>query len=158
MKKMLPFLVMIGFLVACDKKDDDSSTTNPPAATGCTSLLPNKLSAKIANQEWCSDQSCFGDLAVVMTINGLNGNGSSLTLELDSVMPGTYQITEDVNHMIYLNGDGWESTNDNPGTLVITSNNTSTNQIKGTFTVTLRSPLSGNLSVTEGKFDLFYTE
>lgn len=93
-----------------------------------------------------------------MTINGLNGNGSSLTLELDSVMPGTYQITEDVNHMIYLNGDGWESTNDNPGTLVITSNNTSTNQIKGTFTVTLRSPLSGNLSVTEGKFDLFYTE
>jgi hypothetical protein len=138
---MLPFLVLIGFLVACDKKDDDSSTTNPPAATGCTSLLPNKLSAKIANQEWCSDQSCFGDLAVVMTI-----------------MPGTYQITEDVNHMIYLNGDGWESTNDNPGTLVITSNNTSTNQIKGTFTVTLRSPLSGNLSVTEGKFDLFYTE
>ena len=78
-----------------------------------------------------------------MTINGLNGNGSSLTLKLDSVMPGTYQITEDVNHMIYLNGDGWESTNDNPGTLVITSNNTSTNQIKGTFTVTLQEPAFG---------------
>ena len=138
------------------KKDSPSNTT--PAAVACSSALPNKLSCKVAGQEWCANTTCFGDLAIVMTINGINSSTSSLTLELEDFAPGTYQITQDRNHILYTSGDAWESTNDNPGTLVITSNDTSTNRLTGTFSVTLRSPIRGNLTVTNGSFNLFYTE
>lgn len=87
----------------------------------------------------------------------MNNNGSNLTLELDDYTPGTYPITSDRNHILYTNGNGWESTDSNPGTLTITSNNTSTHELKGTFSVTLLSPLTGNLEVSSGVIDVFYT-
>jgi hypothetical protein len=52
----------------------------------------------------------------------------------------------------------WESTNDNPGTLVITSNNTSTNVIQGTFNLTVRNPLGVSKNITNGNFKVSYTE
>ncbi len=155
MKLQITTIALFIFINGGCKKEKEQVTPTP---VECSSILPNKLSAKIGTQSWCADQTCFGDLAIIMTINGLNGNASSLTLELDDFTPGTYTINQDRNHIVYTGFDGYESTDDNPGTLVIQSNDTSTNLIKGTFNVSLRSPISGNLSVSDGKFSIYYTE
>ncbi|MFN8166255.1 MAG: DUF6252 family protein [Bacteroidia bacterium] len=156
MKTPLFTLFIISILTVSCKKDEKATTsTNTPV--GCSSSLVNKLSCKVGGQEWCSNSTCFADLAIVLTINGMNNNGSNLTLELDDYTPGTYPITSDRNHILYTNGNGWESTDSNPGTLTITSNNTSTHELKGTFSVTLLSPLTGNLEVSSGVIDVFYT-
>ncbi|MBL0102650.1 MAG: hypothetical protein IPP51_02070 [Bacteroidetes bacterium] len=155
--KKLYFILFAMILISAGCKKDEP-VTSEPTPVGCSSVLPNKLSCKVAGQEWCANTTCFGDLAIIMTINGVNSSTSSLTLELEDFTPGTYQIREDRNHILYTSGNAWESTNDNPGTLIITSNDTSTNHLTGTFTVTLRSPLTGNLSITNGVINLFYTE
>lgn len=156
MKKiLLAILVFTVFIFSCKK---DKEVTTPSSSTNCTSIIPNKLSAKISNVSWCADQSCFGDLGTIMTINGLNGNGSSLTLELDDFMPGTYPITLDRNHILYTEINAYESTNSLPGSLTITSNDTASNLLKGYFSVTLKSPISGSVSISEGFISLYYTE
>ncbi len=155
MKLQIPSIALLMFIIGGCKKEKEQPA---PVSIECSSILPNKLSAKIGTQSWCADQTCFGDLAIIMTINGLNGNASNLTLELDDFTPGTYPINQDRNHIVYIGFDGYESTDDNPGTLVIQSNDTSTNLIKGTFNVTLKSAISGNLSASDGKFSVYYTE
>ncbi len=156
MKFKLTSIAVLIFIFAGCKKED--KTTTPITPVGCSSILPNKLSAKVAGQTWCADQTCFGDLAIIMTINGLNSNASSLTLELDDFNVGTYPINQDQNHMLYTSIGAYESTDGNPGTLVIQSNDTTSNLIKGTFSVTLVSPISGNLMLSDGKFSIYYTE
>ena len=152
---LFAFILILVAFAGC-KKDEEPTTTTTPVE--CSSILPNKLSAKVAGQQWCADQTCFGDLAIVMTINGLNTNSSSLTLELDDYTVGSYPINQDRNHMLYTGIGGFESTDGNPGTLIIQSNDTTANLIKGTFTVTLSSPISGSVELTEGKFTIYYTE
>ena len=154
--KLFAFAIMVSVFSGC-KKDEEPATNNTTSVE-CSSILPNKLSAKIDGQSWCADQTCFGDLAIIMTMNGLNSNGSSLTLELDDFNVGTYPIKQDRNHMLYTGIQAYESTDGNPGTLVIQSNDTSANLIKGTFTVTLVSPILGSVSMTDGKFSIYYTE
>ncbi len=156
MKKiLLAILVFTVFIFSC-KKDKEVAT--PSSSTNCTGIIPNKLSAKISNVSWCANQSCFGDLGTIMTINGLSGNGSSLTLELDDFMPGTYPITLDRNHILYTEINAYESTNSLPGSLTITSNDTASNLLKGYFSVTLKSPILGSVSISEGFISLYYTE
>lgn len=155
MKKiiLLSLITSFAFINSC-KKDDNSSSTN-----NCT-LPTGYLRCTAGSTDFCADQSLFADYAIVMTINGIAGNGSTLTLELDNVQPGTYQMKELTNHILYTSplGEGFETTDDNPGTLIITSNNTSTNTIEGSYSATVRSPISGNLNITKGTFKVFYTE
>ncbi|HQW23752.1 MAG TPA: DUF6252 family protein [Bacteroidia bacterium] len=158
MKSKLFSLALLILIIAGCKKEDETST--PIAPVGCSSILPNKLSVKVDGQSWCADQTCFGDLAIVMTINGINSNGSTLTLELDDFTPGTYPINQDQNHILYTSSlaMAYESTNSNAGTLVITSNDTTSNLIKGTINSTLHNPLGGDVALTEGTFSIYYTE
>ncbi|MGI8893183.1 MAG: DUF6252 family protein [Bacteroidia bacterium] len=100
----------------------------------------------------------FADYAIVMTINGMNQNSSMLTLELDDVDPGIYEIREDRNYVLYTTtGQSWHSTDDNPGSLVIISNDVANNRIIGNFEFTGRNPIGGNISIS-GNFDVLYTE
>ncbi len=158
MKSKLFSLALLILIIAGCKKEDETST--PIAPVGCSSILPNKLSVKVDGQSWCADQTCFGDLAIVMTINGINSNGSTLTLELDDFTPGTYPINQDQNHILYTSSlaMAYESTNSNAGTLVITSNDTTSNLIKGTINTTLQNPIGGTATLSEGAFSVYYTE
>ncbi len=155
MKRALTCLLIISALAtACSKKKDDK-----PAADNC--LLNNYyLKADISGVAWCANTTLFADYAIVMTINGISSNGATMTLELDDVTTGTYTIKQDRNHILYTSslGVGYESTNDNPGSLTILSNDTANNIINGSFNVTLRSPVAGNVTVSNGTFKLFYTE
>ena len=118
------------------------------------------LQATIDGQTWKADASLFADKAIVMTISGLSQNGSSLTLELDDYTPGTYLIKNSRNHILYTSqmADAFESTDSNPGTLVIISNDQSKNLLKGTFNFTGQSPLTGNKTISNGTFEVYYTE
>jgi len=158
MKNNLLFLSLMMIAIAGCKKDEKPTTTN--TTVECSSILPNKLSGKIDGQSWCADQTCFGDLAIVMTINGINSNGSTLTLELDDFTPGTYPITLDRNHILFTSSlaMAYESTNGNSGTLVITSNDTTSNLIKGTINTSLQNPLGGTTTISDGSFSIYYTE
>lgn len=151
MKKLFCLISLSTLLVISScKKNDDTATP----------VISYFLQATIDGQTWKANTSLFADKAIVMTINGINQQGSSLTLELDDFTPGTYQIKNSRNHIIYTSqlADAFESTDGNPGTLVITSNDESKNLLKGTFTFTGQSPLSGNKTISNGSFEVFYTE
>lgn len=136
------------------------SCKKDPEKDPCDNGTPYKLTATIDGNNWCANTSLFADKGTVLTINGINQNGSTLTLELDDFTPGRFQILESRNHILYTDAiaNAYESTDDNPGTLIITSNNETTNVIKGTFNFTGRSPLAGNKTLGSGSFELFYTE
>jgi hypothetical protein len=146
-------LLVVIFLLACSEKKENPPVTDPCLINGYY------LRATLANDSWCANTTLFTDLAIVMTINGISSNGASMTLELDDVTVGTFSITEDRNHILYTNslGVAYRSTNDNPGSLIIQSNDTSANIIQGSFNVTLRNPMAGNLPAS-GSFRLFYSE
>jgi len=53
----------------------------------------------------------------------------------------------------------WEATNEQPGTITITSHNEQTNRLEGTFNVNLVNPINGvTKSLTNGQLKITYTE
>ena len=150
----LLFLLSLVFFAGCKKDKKDDPLPDPCAA----GMGIGNLNATVSGNPWCANSTLFADYAVVMTISGMNKNTSSMTLELDDVTPGTYEIREDRNHILYTNaGQGWHSTDDNPGVLVISTNDEANNRIKGTFNLTARNPIGSSISIS-GNFDVFYTE
>ncbi|MBK9401214.1 MAG: hypothetical protein IPN36_10230 [Bacteroidetes bacterium] len=95
-----------------------------------------------------------------MTINGITQTGVTITLELDDITPGTYTMNEDTNSILFTDqlAMAWQSTNTNPGTLIITANDTVNNILQATFDVTVRNPLSQSKSISQGQIKVFYTE
>jgi len=147
-------LLLIAVLFSCKKKEVE------PTPDPCITILPTKVTFMFSGVQWCANSTSFADLGVDMTIHGENQDGSTFTMELDSLKPGNYQIREDYNHFLFTTNmaDAYESTDDNPGTLVITSHDSSSNVLKGTFNVTVRSPLSGSKAISSGSFTAVYTE
>ncbi|HQV01264.1 MAG TPA: DUF6252 family protein, partial [Bacteroidia bacterium] len=130
-KKLVLFLVIAMGFMGCNK---DSETP-----------IKYFLKANIYGATWEANTSLFADQAIVLTVNGMKSDGSTLTMEINDVTPGTYPITNDRNHILYTSqlADAFESKNALPGSLVIISNDVSKNIIKGTFQVTVQSPLTG---------------
>lgn len=96
-----------------------------------------------------------------MTINGITQAGLSMTLELDSVEPGTYTMDDNTNHLLFTDqyAFDWQSSDDQPGTIVITKNDKSANQIEGTFQVNAKNSITGTFrQISNGNFRLTYTE
>ncbi len=160
MKKYMSLILAIGLLSACSKSD--SNTGNVPVNTDpCNSVLPNKVSCRFNGAQWCADSICFADYAIGMTIFGQTFDGASLLIELDDIQPGTYPITLDRNHVLYISAFGmaYESSNSQPGQITITSNDPVTNHLKGTFQLNVLDPLlSSWLPITNGNIDVYYTE
>jgi hypothetical protein len=147
------FAALTGAVISSCKKDEEEPGP-------CDELGSVFLKAKIDGDQFCANTTLFADYTILLTVNGMMDNGATLTLELDSLQPGTYEMGEMTNHALYTSSlaMGYETTDDNPGTLIITSHNEATNRIKGTFSATLRNPLGGDVSLTSGSFDLVYTE
>lgn len=160
MGKIATIFILMSFLVpvlSCNKDDDKDN--NPPVSQPCELTGGYVLKATVNNSLWCADVSLFGDLAILMTINGMKQDGSSLTLELDDFIPGTYEISADRNHILYTTaGSGYESTNDNPGILTIIENNESSNYFRATFSGVLKNPIGGSINISGGEVKLIYTE
>lgn len=159
MKKvqMAALAIVFSVLAACSGDKDEINSN--PIIDNC-SLPTGSLKWAISGVSRCADQTLFGDYGILMTINGIAGNGESLTLQLDSVRPGTYSIKADVNSILYTDNlaMAWQSTDDNPGTLTISLNDTNTNRFEATFSATLRNPLGASKTLNGGNIKVYYTE
>lgn len=158
MERTLPciLLLSIALLPSC-KKDDDTPAPIPVSTCG---IAGARLQASFLSEAFCPGISLFADNAAgTLTINGVSASGSTLTLELESLDPGSYDMTEDANHVLFMNMTGaYESSNSDPATLVIASHDEGANRIQGSFTGPLTNPLGGASPTISGSFDLTYLE
>jgi hypothetical protein len=156
MKKIIYCAFFLLALVSCE---EDKEVLPGIITDNC--ILPNgHLKWTSGGNQTCANASLFGDQGLVMTINGISLTGETFTMELDNVTPGTYSMTTDSNHILHTDqlGMAWESTNGNPATLVVLSNNTSTNVLEANFSGTLKNPLGLNKTITSGTVKVTYTE
>lgn len=129
-----------------------------PAACGVDGF---RLQATFDGSGFCPDASLFAsEGAAVLTISGLDQQGRSLTLELDSLNVGTYAMSEDTNHLLHTTqfAVAYRTNNSTPGTLTITSHDVAARRIRGTFSASLSSELSPTPKSISGNFDVVYVE
>ena len=157
MKKIICFTALfISILTSCEPEKE----VLPDILTDNCELPNGHLKWSSGGSQTCANASLFGDLAIIMTINGISLTGETFTLELDDVAPGTYAMTTDTNHILHTDqlGMAWESTNAMPCTLLVLSNNTSTNLLEANFSGTLKSPLGLTKVINSGTVKVSYTE
>ena len=157
MKKAIYITTLFfSIITACEKQKE----LLPSVLTDNCELPNGHLNWTSGGTQTCANASLFGDQGSAMTINGIALTGETFTMELDNVMPGTYAMTTDSNHILHTDqlGMAWESTNGNPATLVILSNNTSTNVLEANFSGTLKNPLGLNKTINSGTVKITYTE
>jgi hypothetical protein len=146
-------------ITAC-KKEKDEPAAPAPAAAQC-GIPGARLQATFDGAAWCPNVSLFADLgAGVMTINGMTMMGSTLTLELDSLSPGTYEMKEFTNSILFTTtlAAAYRSTDEAPASLVITAHDTGAKRIQGSFSGQLYSDLSGASKPVTGSFDMTYLD
>ena len=148
--------LFFSIFASCEKQKE----VLPSVLTDNCELPNGHLKWTSGGTQTCANASLFGDQGSAMTINGIALTGETFTMELDNVMPGTYAMTTDSNHILHTDqlGMAWESTNGNPATLVILSNNTSTNVLEANFSGTLKNPLGLNKTINSGTVKITYTE
>lgn len=150
-------LVLVLF-ASCSKDKDDPVA---PAPTNTCGVAGARLQANLDGEAFCADASLFASLAVdVLTVNGISQQGATLTLELDSLSVGTHTMTEGTNSLLFTTtlGLAYRTSDGDPGSVTITSHDTSAKRIQGTCSADLYSPLGGVPKVISGNFDLYYIE
>jgi hypothetical protein len=147
-------LTLLVLATGCKDKED-----NPVPYVDPCQLINGNLQWSFDNASYCADANIIADLAIVLTVNGLNSNGPSLTFELESVQPGTYGVDDNNNSFTYTDALGlaWITPVQNAGNIVVTSHDATQNLVKGTFNVALENPLSGTTKSMAGTFRLTYT-
>lgn len=155
LQQILLVITLIPLLWGCKKDGDEEQSL----AVGC-SLPTGSLKWTADGASQCANVSLFADHALIMTVNGITVTGATMTMELDSVQPGTYAVKELTNSMIYTDqlGMAFLSTDTAPGTVTITKNDTVANWLEATFTVSLKNPLGVSKTITEGMLQVDYTE
>jgi hypothetical protein len=153
----LAFLLTIAMLVTSCKDEEAEEIETPLICS-----MPNgTLRWTTDGAERCANATLFGDYGIFLTVNGISSQGQTLTLELDSLSVGTHEISADANFMLYTDGlaVAWEATNEQPGTITITSHNEATNRLEATFEAKLVNPISGTTkTLSSGQLVITYTE
>lgn len=153
---MLSLFVAAVCFTAC--KDEEEVEVETPLVCG----LPNgTLRWTSDGTESCANATLFGDYGIFLTVNGISSQGQTLTFELDSLSVGTHELSPDANFMLYTDNlaVAWEVTNEQPGTITITSHNESTNRLEATFQATVVNPVSGaSKTLSNGQLSITYTE
>ena len=153
---MLTLIFSSSLLVSC--ADEEEEVIEPPLVC---SLTNGMLKWTADGTERCANASLFGDYGIFLTVNGISTQGQTLTLELDSLSVGTYELSADENYLLYTDNFAmvWEATNEQPGTITINGHNETTNQLNATFQINLVNPLNGQIkAITNGQLNIKYTE
>lgn len=152
----LLFLAVALLAFSCKKKDDDAPSPTPAPACGISGM---RLQGTIGSDAFCANTTLFADLAIVLTANGIMSNGSTLTLELDSVGVGSHAMRAEVNSILYTDplGLAWKSIDGGSTTLTISSHDTGGNRIQGSISGSLYAPIGGAARAISASFDLTYT-
>jgi hypothetical protein len=151
-------LILLACAAGCKKDDTETpAPTQPPAACGISGM---RLQGTIGSDGFCANTSLFSDYTIVLTANGIMSNGTTFTMELDSVDVGSYAMRADVNSVLYTDplGLAWKSIDGGSTTLTISSHETGGNRIQGSISGNLFSPIGGASRAISASFDLTYTE
>jgi hypothetical protein len=153
---LLPSLVLLS---ACDKEKDDPVTPAPASSTTC-GIAGARLQATFQGAAFCANASLFGDLGTHLTVNGIASNGATLSMELDSLEVGAYEMDGSTNYMIFTSAlaMAYETVTPTPATLTIISHDTAANRIQGSFSGPVVEPIGSTSAQISGTFDVTYTE
>jgi hypothetical protein len=152
----ITFTSLALFLSSC-KEEEEPEVESPLVC----SLHSGTLRWTVDGAERCANASLFGDYGTFLTVNGIAIEGQTLTLELDSLSVGTHELSYDSNFMLYTDGlaVAWEATNEQPGSITITSHNETTNRLEATFQINLVNPMNSAVkAITNGQLIINYTE
>jgi len=107
---------------------------------------------------YCADGSIIAGYTIGMSINAQTLSGVALTMQIDSVQPGTYAISQIHNAVILTDPLGlpWTTLDNNAGTVTITSNDTVSNKLQATFNCTLKSPTGASKQLSNGTIKVTY--
>ncbi len=149
------FILILANISACKK--DEGPLTNTPIDI-C--ILPNGFIKWNDNMGAYCATTAFADEAITMTMNGISTEGPTITFDLTNYAAGNHPITETINSIYYTNALGFAfiSSNNNPGTLNITSYSPTNRQIKGNFNCFVYDPSGLNPPINlSGSFSMYYT-
>ena len=156
----IALLIPITLLVlSCQKPEDVvPSPFSMPSAEECGEAGA-RLQATFDGSDWCANVNLFCSPASgEITINGLSTAGSTLTLQLDTMAPGTYDMSTSANVVLFTTsfGIGYMSTDSLPTTLTISEHDMDADRIKGSFNGQLITALGGDPKSISGSFDMNY--
>lgn len=147
-------------LASCAKEEDVPQPTG--SGTPACGLNGLRLEATFDGSAFCANASLFAaEGAGVITINGIDQQGRTLTLELDSLTVGSHAINAATNVLLFTTQLGlpYASSDATPGTLTITAHDTAARRLTGSFAAQLGSDgLPGPPKSIQGEFDVTYVE
>ena len=119
-----------------------------------------RLEAEVDGASFCADGQvvAVGDGSTA-NVTGLALLGSTITLQLDTLALGSFNIDEANNAILYMSlGTPYVSMGEAAGTLTITHCDGAARHVKGEFTATVRNEMSGAQKNLSGSFDVVYSD
>lgn len=154
--KPLALLLAVSLLSSCSEKITDEV----PFWDECQ-MVNGSIKWEFDGASYCANANIIAGYAVGLTLNGLTLTGVSLTMELDSLEPGTYNVSQDQNVIVYTDqlGLAWTSVDSNAGSIIISSHDSVSNKIRASFIGSLRSPITGEIKqISNGQISVTYIE
>lgn len=154
--KLLSLLISLTLLSSCTEKVTDEL----PFLDECQ-LVNGSIKWDFDGTSYCANANIIAGYAGGLTLNGLTLTGVSLTMELDSIEPGTYNVSQAQNIIVYTDqlGLAWTSTDSNAGSIIISSHDSVSNKVRATFIGSLRSPITGEIKqISNGQISVTYVE
>ena len=154
--KTLALALPLMMMLSCSEKITDEV----PFLDECQ-MVNGSIKWNFNGSSYCANANIIAGYAIGLTLNGITLSGVSFTMELDSVAPGTYNISQDENNIVYTDqlGLSWLSMDSNAGSIIVTSHDTVSNKIRATFNALLKSPITGQTKqITNGQISVTYVE
>ena len=124
-------------------------------------LINGSVKWNFDGASYCADANIIAGYAIGLTVNGITQTGITFTMEIDSLTPGSYIISQDNNNIVYTDQTGfaWTTMDNNAGTITITSHDTILNKVEGNFSCMVKSPILGiTKQITNGSMKVTYVE
>jgi len=148
---------VVGF-TAC-MKDQQEVAQDVGIIPSTCGTAGSRMQASVDGASYCANAQLIatGDESTVM-VTGVDLLGSSIILQVDTLVPGSFEINEMNNAVVYMQtGTAYAIDPTHPGMLTITAHNATTHNLKAAFDVTLLNELDGSTRTVVGDFDVDYT-
>lgn len=155
---LLLFCVCIATLSACVKAGKEVAEELGIIPSGC-GADGARVQATVDGASFCAD----GQIVAVSdgtsaNVSGIGLLGNTLTMQLDTLAPGTYAISEAENAILYLaTGTPYVSMGDSAGALTIIAHDETAHTLKASFEATLRNEMSGAAKPVYASVEVTYT-
>ena len=141
-------LTLAMVLITSCKKDDDNND-----------LYPEGLHCKVDGIAWSANAGLTATKTTILSIVGDNADGTKLRVSIEDLSTGTYVINSFTNISVYtFSGFDFPPLNTEEGSLVVEDHDAEKKKIQGTFYFTGDNGQGDRVYLTEGTFNITYTE